>query len=129
MTCLNEPDNREKQLEELLNATEVLVDEFGNTHELVRAGEFALPLALFNHPERRIPRSVKDVVIKADDVFLATYPKTGMISFWVFLIPMKPKQSIKRICFMKYTRWLLTVYQQCHCLSNLFCTYRNTLGE
>ena len=97
MTCLNEPDNREKQLEELLNAKEVLVDEFGNTHELVRAGEFALPLALFNHPERRMPRSVKDVVIKADDVFLATYPKTGMISVLVFLIPMKPQQSIKNM--------------------------------
>ena len=77
LACLHDTEKKENTLEEIFNKSEVLIDEFGNQHELVRIVGLALPRVMFDNPVKRIPRNVKNVMVKYDDVFLATYPKTG----------------------------------------------------
>jgi len=74
--ALNTLDTRQDTIKQLLDEKQVIVDEVGNTHELVNMGGLRFPTKLFETQERLF-QNTKETVIQEDDVFLATYPKTG----------------------------------------------------
>jgi len=74
--ALNTLDTRQDMIKRLLDEKQVIVDEVGNTHELVNMGGLRFPTKLFETQERLF-QNTKETVIQEDDIFLATYPKTG----------------------------------------------------
>jgi len=54
----------------------VITDEEGETHEVVEMGGLRFPTKLFETQEMLFQKT-KETVMREDDVFLASYPKTG----------------------------------------------------
>ena len=76
-TALNTPETKQATIKRLLDEKLVITDEEGETHEVVEMGGLRFPTKLFESQERLF-QNTKDTVIREDDVFLATYPKTGL---------------------------------------------------
>ena len=76
MAALNTPDTRLTTVKQLLDDKKQVKDEEGNTYEMVDIGGLRFPTKLFESQERYIQNPM-ETVFRQDDVFLATYPKTG----------------------------------------------------
>lgn len=76
LVALNDPEKKDATVEELIKNARTIEDEQGEAHRMVSAGGLYMDVNYFRIPNKGL-KNTRKVLLREDDIFLATCPKTG----------------------------------------------------